>query len=150
MDKQCPEMITIKEASERSGIPYCRIKKWCETKQIVFMMSGKKTFVNWDKFVVFLNGNNTAKMQKKSARSVFNENICENGYKPQIDVATTKRIVDFCKKAKVQKSKQAFVVELINAQLDYLEDHFYESLTKEQLIQLLKEKETKNETNQRI
>lgn len=51
-----PVMLTIKETSEKSGIPYSAIRKMCLCDEIVFIKTGRKFLVNWDRFVDYLNG----------------------------------------------------------------------------------------------
>lgn len=52
-----PEMITIRETSNRSGLSYDSIRKKCLCGEIVCIRNGSKFFVNWDKFLEYLNNN---------------------------------------------------------------------------------------------
>ena len=51
-----PEMVTIREASERSGLSYYTIRRLCLTDKIVHIKTGTKFLVNWNKFLEYLNG----------------------------------------------------------------------------------------------
>jgi len=53
-----PEMLTIQETSDRSGLPYSTIRKMCLCGEIVHIKVGRKFLVNWRKFVEYLNGEN--------------------------------------------------------------------------------------------
>jgi hypothetical protein len=50
-----PEMLTIKETAERSGLSYDSIRKRCLRGEIVCIRNGRKFYVNWEKFVEYLN-----------------------------------------------------------------------------------------------
>ena len=47
------EMVSIKEASQRSGISYDFIRKMCINKQISYVRAGSKYLVNWRLFQEF-------------------------------------------------------------------------------------------------
>lgn len=51
-----PEMHTIKETSERSGLSYDTIRKMCLKNEIVFIKTGRKYLINWNRFIDYLNG----------------------------------------------------------------------------------------------
>lgn len=51
-----PEMVSIKEASKRTGISYDSIRKLCVNNKIAHFRAGKRWLVNWEKFVEFLDG----------------------------------------------------------------------------------------------
>lgn len=51
-----PTMVTIREASRRTGVSYDFIWKLCRSNQIVFVKAGTKYLVNLEKLVEFLNG----------------------------------------------------------------------------------------------
>ena len=53
---KCPTMVTINRAAELTGLPYSYIRNLCLTKQIVFVKSGCKFLINWEKLISFLNG----------------------------------------------------------------------------------------------
>lgn len=48
-------MVTLKEASSRTGISYDRLRKMCINRQIVHIKAGNKFLLNWDKLVDYLN-----------------------------------------------------------------------------------------------
>ena len=50
-----PKMLTIKEASEATGLSYRFIRELCLQKKIVFIKSGNKFYINAEKFAEFLN-----------------------------------------------------------------------------------------------
>lgn len=52
-----PVMLTIKEVSVKTGLPYERIRLWCLRGEIVYVMAGNKYLINYEKFLDFLNGN---------------------------------------------------------------------------------------------
>lgn len=56
-----PEMITINEASRRTGMSYHFIDRLCKQGQIVHVMAGRKRLINWQKFEEFLNGSQEEK-----------------------------------------------------------------------------------------
>jgi len=51
-----PTMLTIKETSEKSGLPYSTIRKKCLCDEITYIKAGRKFLVNWEKFLEYLNG----------------------------------------------------------------------------------------------
>ena len=53
---EVPIMLTIKETSEKSGLPYSAIRKMCLNNKITYIKLGRKFLVNWNKFVEYLNG----------------------------------------------------------------------------------------------
>lgn len=50
-----PEMISLREASNRTKLSYDILRKWCLSGQIVHIRAGKKIFVNWGKLCEKLN-----------------------------------------------------------------------------------------------
>lgn len=60
MEKKIPRMLTIKAASEETGISYDAIRKMILRKKIVFIKCGAKYLVNMDRFIDYLNGQETA------------------------------------------------------------------------------------------
>lgn len=54
-DYQIPEMVTISELSERTGLPYSFIRKLCIQNKIVHIRSGNKYLINFNRFLEFLN-----------------------------------------------------------------------------------------------
>lgn len=55
-DLLIPQMLSIKEVSEQTGVSYDAIRKMCLQKQIVHIRVGSKFLVNFGKFIDFLNG----------------------------------------------------------------------------------------------
>lgn len=55
-DLLIPQMLSIKEVSEKTGVSYDAIRKMCLQKQIVHIRVGSKFLVNFGKFIDFLNG----------------------------------------------------------------------------------------------
>ena len=53
------QMVTLKEASSRTGISYDRLRKMCINRQIVYIKAGCKFLINWDKLVEYLNTGET-------------------------------------------------------------------------------------------
>lgn len=53
--EQIVQMVTLKEASGRTGISYDRLRKMCINHQIVHIKAGCKFLINWDKLVEYLN-----------------------------------------------------------------------------------------------
>lgn len=50
-----PTMITIKDASNQTGLSYEYIRKLCLQGKIVHVHSGRKTLINMEKLVDYLN-----------------------------------------------------------------------------------------------
>lgn len=50
-----PVMLTLREASERTGLSYDFLRKLCLTRQIVHIRAGNKYLVNYGKLVEWLN-----------------------------------------------------------------------------------------------
>lgn len=59
----------------------------------------------------------------------------DGGFSPHISKHTAERLTRYCQS--INKNRTKFVEECINNQLDTLEQKYYESLTKEELIELL-------------
>lgn len=57
-------------------------------------------------------------------------------YSPHIGKATAERLTKYCHNVKANRTK--FVEKCINERLDVLENEYYESLSKEELINMLK------------
>lgn len=55
-EQTVPEMVTIRQASARTGLSYDYIRKLCIQKKIVFVKVGTKYLVNMSKLIAFLNG----------------------------------------------------------------------------------------------
>ena len=54
-EPEIPTMITIKEASSRTGLSYDYIRKLCLRGKIIYIKAGSKFLINLDKLVEFLN-----------------------------------------------------------------------------------------------
>ena len=54
-DKETPVMLSITELSKRTNLSYSFIRKLCIEKKIVYIKSGTKYLVNFNKFIEFLN-----------------------------------------------------------------------------------------------
>lgn len=52
---EIPEMLTIRETAARTGLSYDFIRKLCLQRRIVFIRTGTKYLVNYDRFIDFLN-----------------------------------------------------------------------------------------------
>ncbi len=50
-----PQMVTIRQASERTGVSYDAIRKMCLNNQIVYIKAGNKFLINFGKLVDYLN-----------------------------------------------------------------------------------------------
>lgn len=55
VDHLIPEMLSIKEVSARTGLSYELLRKLCLTNKIVYIRSGAKYLINFDRFVEYLN-----------------------------------------------------------------------------------------------
>ena len=55
MSEMIPAMLTIKETANKTGLSYEYIRKLCIQEKIVFVRSGRKYLVNFDRFMDFLN-----------------------------------------------------------------------------------------------
>ena len=49
------KMVTLKEASSRTGVSYDWLRKMCINGKIVHIRAGNKYLINWDKLVDYLN-----------------------------------------------------------------------------------------------
>ena len=52
---QTVQMVTLKEASDRTGISYDWLRKMCINGKIVYIKAGNKFLLNWEKLVDYLN-----------------------------------------------------------------------------------------------
>ena len=50
-----PTMITIKEAAEKTGISYSRIRTLCLEGKIVHIKAGRRFLINLEKLIEYLN-----------------------------------------------------------------------------------------------
>lgn len=53
--EQAAQMVTLTEASRRTGISYDRLRKMCINNQIVHIKTGRKFLINWVKLTNYLN-----------------------------------------------------------------------------------------------
>ena len=53
--KCLPQMKTIKEMVELTGLPYTFFRGLCVQNKIVYIKTGKKYLINYDRFVDYLN-----------------------------------------------------------------------------------------------
>ena len=51
-----PEMVTIKTASERTGLAYSAIRDLCTQNKITYIKTGRKYLINLGKLTQYLNG----------------------------------------------------------------------------------------------
>lgn len=56
LEAMIPEMVSINEASARTGLSYEFLRSLCLTDKIVYFRSGRKYLINLQKLVSFLNG----------------------------------------------------------------------------------------------
>ena len=49
------KMVTLKEASSRTGVSYDWLRKMCINGKIVHVRAGNKYLLNWDRLVDYLN-----------------------------------------------------------------------------------------------
>ena len=54
-----PEMITLREAASRTGLPYSRLRKLCLQGKIVHIRAGSKFLINFGKLIDYLNTGDT-------------------------------------------------------------------------------------------
>lgn len=62
-----PTMMTIKEASEATGLSYGHLRSLCLNKEIVFIRAGSKYLINLEKLIQYLNGDEVEKGRKEGA-----------------------------------------------------------------------------------
>ena len=55
MEENRIEMLTLREASKRTGLSYDRLRKMCLADEIIYIRSGAKFLVNYTKLVEYLN-----------------------------------------------------------------------------------------------
>lgn len=53
---QIPEMLNLKQVSERTGLSYNYLRTLCLQNKIVYVRAGNKYLINFQKFCTFLNG----------------------------------------------------------------------------------------------
>lgn len=52
---QIPTMLTIKELAELTGLSYNFIRLLCKQNKIIYIMTGKKYLINYERFIDYLN-----------------------------------------------------------------------------------------------
>lgn len=50
-----PTMLTIRETSEKAGLPEHYLRRLCLTNAICYKKAGNKYLINWEKFIEYLN-----------------------------------------------------------------------------------------------
>ena len=55
-DENAPQMITIKELANRTGLSDSSIRTLCKTNKIQYIRTGVKYLINYDRFIDYLNG----------------------------------------------------------------------------------------------
>lgn len=55
-DQNAPQMLTVKELSERTGVSEHIIRKLCKTGEIHYIKTGVKYLINYNRFLDYLNG----------------------------------------------------------------------------------------------
>ena len=63
-NEMIPEMLTIQQTADRSGLSYDSIRKKCLCGEIVCIKNGRKFYVNWGKFIEYLNGSSFEAINK--------------------------------------------------------------------------------------
>lgn len=58
--QKLPVMKPIKEMSELTGLSYTLLRSLCIQNKIIFIKTGKKYLINYDKFIDFLNSGEPA------------------------------------------------------------------------------------------
>lgn len=53
---QVPEMLTLKQVSERTNLSYNYLRALCMQKKIIYVRAGSKYLINFQKFCDYLNG----------------------------------------------------------------------------------------------
>lgn len=51
-----PQMLTIRELAEHTGLSESHIRKLCKTNKIKYIRAGVKYLINYDRFIDYLNG----------------------------------------------------------------------------------------------
>ena len=77
----------------------------------------------------------TKERKKRVEDNCRNTKSKDGGFSPRIGKATAERLTKYCNIINMNRTK--FVENCINERLDALEGEYYNSLTKEELIQLL-------------
>lgn len=53
--KEIPTMVSLHEASKRTGLSYDYLRKLCLQRKIVYVKAGSKYMINLEKLALFLN-----------------------------------------------------------------------------------------------
>lgn len=56
LEEHAPLMLSLKDTSVRSGIPYDTLRRMCLDGKIVHIRVGKKIYINWDLLRAYLYG----------------------------------------------------------------------------------------------
>ena len=51
----CPQMLTLRQASDLSGLSYHTLRKLCQEGRIVHFRTGTKFLINYPRLIDFLN-----------------------------------------------------------------------------------------------
>ena len=78
---------------------------------------------------------NSRRRDESGCRRTVSKEGC---FSPKINKTTTARLLAYCSRVNVNKTK--FVEQCVDECLDRLENEYYESLDKQELIRLLREK----------
>ena len=54
-----PEMLSIQQTSSKTGLSQYYIRQLCLNDEIVYVKSGNKYLINFDRFIDYLNGGST-------------------------------------------------------------------------------------------
>lgn len=54
-EKKLPTMLTIKEMAAKTGFPQTYIRRLCISNKIVYIYTGHRYLINYEKFIDFLN-----------------------------------------------------------------------------------------------
>lgn len=63
-----PEMLTINQASKRTGLSYEYLRKLCIQKKIVYVRAGNRYLINALKLIEFLNSGEAGESDQEEAR----------------------------------------------------------------------------------
>lgn len=55
-DETAPDMVTIRELANRTGLSESHIRRLCKTNKIKYIRAGVKYLINYDRFIDYLNG----------------------------------------------------------------------------------------------
>ena len=66
-----PEMLTINEVRERTGLSYSLLRRLCLENRIVYFKTGTKYLINYDKLIDFLNGESVSDQENVPSESFY-------------------------------------------------------------------------------